>query len=547
MKTITQKENEILREVYGFDNPMKTLSGADCEEKDRVIHVLEALREPDPGSVAVPVQDLNALEKEAQEAAFLAESKGVKALNPREKRAYMRYLLAHTNKTNAKGEALKPIHANIADLVLCNDLIFILNQVIYIYHEEIGTYIPDYKGNEIKNRIRSFLDREFVESKTIDAIYNLILSDPQFSISDDRINNRPAHWIHFKNGYYDFRIDEIQPHDPRYHETHVIPWEYSEARYPTNYRIVTKGEGILRETVHEPLLFDRVIERMIPDPESRRMFLQYVGYAMSLDTSAQKFLIISGCGGTGKSTLLKLVEEIIGAENVVNISLQGLQDRFAPASLYLKQAIICADIPLTALEEVDMIKKLTGEDMISAERKNKDHFFFRSYARLFFSANDIPYIAEKTNAFYRRMLILKMNQIPDRIDPDLSEKLREEIPNIITRIMEELYCSDGQIDESTESKEAVKAAHKNSDTVEAFLDDRCKVGEKCRIDASELYKAYFNYCCMEERTALINRKFYREMEKRGFKRRRGDRNFDFIGVEISNVIRLPESIQSAAI
>ena len=96
--------------------------------------------------------------------------------------------------------------------------------------------------------------------------------------------------------------------------------------------------------------------------------------------------------------------------NVSSVSLQGLQDRFAPAELFLKQANICADIPLTALSEVDMIKKLTGEDTISADRKFKNAYTFRSYARLFFSANDIPYIAEKTNAFYRRMLILKMDQ-----------------------------------------------------------------------------------------------------------------------------------------
>lgn len=550
MESITNEEKEILIDVYGIAEPEKALAGADSEEKEGVLNILEALREPDPGSVAAfsldHAQHFEELQKEAQEAAFLAESKGIKALSHKEKRAYIRYLLGHTNKFNAKGEAVKPIHANIADLILCEKRIIVLNQVIHIYHEETGTYVPDPKGNAIKTSIRSYLDRDFIEAKTIDAIYSLILSDSRFIVSDGEVNHRPKHWIHFRNGYYDYQTDEIHPHDPAYHETHVIPWEYEPKKYPGQYRIATRGEGLCMETVHEPLLFDRVLEAMIPDLESRKMFLQYVGYAMSLDTSAQKFLLICGCGGTGKSTLLKLVEEIIGSENVVNISLQGLQDRFAPASLYMKQANICADIPLTALEEVDMIKKLTGEDMISAERKNKDHFFFRSYARLFFSANDIPYIAEKTNAFYRRMLILKMDQIPDRIDPDLFEKLREEIPNIITQIMEELYCSEGEIEESTISKEAVKAAHKNSDTVEAFLDDRCKVGERCRIDSSDLYKAYFNYCCSEERTALTNRKFYRELEKRGFQRRRGDRNYNILGVELSNVIRMPESLSSAA-
>ncbi len=37
-----------------------------------------------------------------------------------------------------------------------------------------------------------------------------------------------------------------------------------------------------------------------------------------------------------------------------------------------------------------MFKALTGEDFITAERKNKDPFSFRPYARFLFSCNEIP-------------------------------------------------------------------------------------------------------------------------------------------------------------
>ena len=276
------------------------------------------------------------------------------------------------------------------------------------------------------------------------------------------------------------------------------------------------------------------------------MFFQYLAYGMTLDTGAQKFLLICGPGGTGKSTLLKLIEEIVGKPNVSSVSLQGLQDRFAPAELFLKQANICADIPLTALSEVDMIKKLTGEDTISADRKFKSAYTFRSYARLFFSANDIPYIAEKTNAFYRRMLILKMDHAPETVDPELFDKLRAEIPHIITRAMEEIYCSGGEIDESENSKKAVQAARKDSDTIEAFLCDRCETGDKYRTDSAELFRLYQNYCTFEERKSVTRRTFYSELEKRGFERRRGKSNYDIVGVRLSSVIPFTPVVNAAS-
>lgn len=479
--------------------------------------------------MTISKENSNTIERLQALAVAKAETEGIEALTPEERSYYELYLLSHINKNNAKGEPIKPIHANIMDLVLMNEKVFVLNQDLYIYDETIGTYKADLDGKRIKRRIRSYLDREFIEDKIINAIYNLILSDSRLSISYDRINNRPRHWIHFINGYYDYKTNSLYSHDPKYNEIGVIPWEYSPSRYPAKYKFVTKGKGILRETIEEPLAFDAWLNEAIPDSEDQSMLFQYMAYSMTLDTGAQKFLLICGPGGTGKSTVLKLIEEIIGKSNVSSVSLQGLQDRFAPAELFLKQANICADIPLTALSEVDMIKKLTGEDTISADRKFKKAYTFRSYARLFFSANDIPYIAEKTNAFFRRMLILKMDHSPAEVDPDLFDKLRAEIPHIITRVVEELYCSGGEIDISGNCKDSVRTARKDSDSVEAFVEDCCTIDKDSRTSRTTLYRQYCNYCDNEGRKYISANRFYKSLENRGFSQAKG-KTRDFIGI-----------------
>lgn len=468
------------------------------------------------------------------------KEKGLNNLTNEEKSYYRYYLATRAYKLNAKGEATKPIHKAIADLVLLDIAVFILNGDAYIYNSTNGTYTKDTEGKRICKKISDLLDFEFIEDKTINAIYNLIIKDETLTIYDSDINKRPKHWIHFKSGYFDYKTESYYPHDPKYNEIGFIPWDYFPSRYPCTYKFVKRGEGILGETVEEPLEFSRWLNQAIPDPEDQTMLLQYLAYSLTLETSSQKFLIVTGAGGTGKSTLLSVIESIIGLNNISSVSLQGLQERFTPGELYLKQANICADIPLSALSEVDMIKKLTGEDLISADRKFKSNFMFKSFARLFFSANDIPVnLSDKSNAFYRRMLILRMDNKPDRVDPNLVEKLKSEIPNIITLAVNELILSGGVIDESENSKSAVKEAYKNSDTVEAFLDDRCEIDDKARIDRAELYRIYCNYCDNEERKYVKRSNFYKQLTDKGFPSRRSKNNYDICGIKLSNVINIP--------
>ena len=106
---------------------------------------------------------------------------------------------------------------------------------------------------------------------------------------------------------------------------------------------------------------------------------------------AQKSFVLVGAPKAGKSTILSVVQDILlGTENASNISWQNLSERFKSAELFGKLANIFADLPSKNIEDGDMFKVLTGDDMISAERKNKDSFSFKPYARLVFSCNEVP-------------------------------------------------------------------------------------------------------------------------------------------------------------
>src|SRR5690348_14443984 len=132
---------------------------------------------------------------------------------------------------------------------------------------------------------------------------------------------------------------------------------------------------------------------------------------MTPDTSLQKSLLLIGEGGTGKSTFLKALMTFLGYEHVSSATLQKLEtDRFAVGRLVGKLANICADLPGTHLETSSMFKGITGGDYLQGEHKYAHSFSFRPYARLVFSANQVPRSADASEAFFDRWVLLPFDR-----------------------------------------------------------------------------------------------------------------------------------------
>ena len=157
--------------------------------------------------------------------------------------------------------------------------------------------------------------------------------------------------------------------------------------------------------------------------------LQYFGYCgMTQDTQFQKFLTLKRNGGTGSLVAVSLIQHVVGITNMSSISLQDLNKRFYATGMYGK-AVNAADIPCKAMENTDVLKKAVGEDTLIYEKKGQDAIHFHSYAKLLFSTNEMPQnLEDKSDAFYRRLLILDMNRVVKSGEKDLhlKEKVQAE-------------------------------------------------------------------------------------------------------------------------
>lgn len=347
--------------------------------------------------------------------------------------------------------------------------LFVCGGTVYIY--DGGYFKADVSGARLKTMISKLIYPQFIKSTTLKRIYDRFLCDISLEVSFEELNRYPAHWICFENGMYDCKEKRLLPHSPKYKAVNQIPHEYKPG------------------AVHEGKRTEEFLKFICPEPDSREMLLQFSGYAHTKDVGQQKFLVLLGEGGSGKSTFIRLMEASVGSRNLSNISLTDLQQRFASFGLMGKLLNSCADLEISALEDTAIIKKVLGEDTLRAEQKGRDAISFKNYAKLIFSTNELPVVkAEKTNGFYRRLLVLPMNRVPEKKNPNLLNELLQEIDYFVwlsVQALERMYEKEIIIT-SAESEKAVAQLRMDSDTVQAFLVESCVLEDGSRIERTEL-------------------------------------------------------------
>ena len=302
---------------------------------------------------------------------------------------------------------------------------------------------------------------------------------------------------------------ELIEHDPKYLTINQIPFPY----YPEDREKVLEGGANIRN----------ILDSSIPDKIEQQMFWEYFGYCMTTDTQFQKFLMLKGNGGTGKSVAVALIQHVIGNENTSSISLQDLNKRFYATGMYGKLLNACADIPCKAnghnrCTEKGMLVKI----QLLYEKKGKDAVFYKAYAKLLFSTNEMPQnLEDKSDAFYRRLLVLDMNQmIPgEERDIRLKEKIKAEADYAIhmaVTALKDVY-ERGELIESEHSKECVRELRRASDSVCAFLDEKLVQAEGKRLKRSDVFRMYEEYCEDNGRQGHAKSGFSKIWRAKGFR------------------------------
>jgi P4 family phage/plasmid primase-like protien len=172
------------------------------------------------------------------------------------------------------------------------------------------------------------------------------------------------------------------------------------------------------------------------DPGLIRFLQQWFGYCLTGRTSEHALLFIYGPGGNGKSVLINTLANILG-DYATNAAMDILMaSRFEKHSTDLAMLRGARMVMASETEEgrswaEARIKAMTGGDRITARFMRQDNVQYTPQFKLTLVGNHKPVLHNVDDAMKRRFNIVSFERKPERPDPDLEAKLREEWPGIL--------------------------------------------------------------------------------------------------------------------
>jgi putative DNA primase/helicase len=280
-------------------------------------------------------------------------------------------------------------------------------------------------------------------------------------------------------------------------------------------------------------VFDQWLADLLPDPDLRTALLEDLGIVLDVNGHWQKKAVfLVGPTRSGKSTLARILETVVGSDNCSAEELYDLSvNRFRAAELYGKALNVASDIRTDHLMDLAVFKKATGGDDISAERKFGRPFTFRFRGLFLWTMNLVPTVAEAASAPYlaRVRPYRFARSFLGHENPDIEAAIvSTELPGVLVRLVESLRHINGRNGYLDNDATAVEMAWfvRQTDRLAMFLDQMTRPGGWCpRVP---LYRAYERWCVEMKRGApLTRRQFYAEIEQRGHTRagRNGPRGF----------------------
>jgi phage/plasmid-associated DNA primase len=249
-----------------------------------------------------------------------------------------------------------------------------------------------------------------------------------------------------------------------------------------------------------------------------------MAYTFLRDNPFELYVILLGVGANGKSVLMHVLTRLHGPENVSPVPLATLlNNRFAKKELEGKNVNIDMEMSKATINDMGVLKELTGQQPVRIEPKHLPAYSTRLWAKLFFSTNEMPEMMDFSDGHYRREVVISFPYQFEEVgteqekaeiiaamragssnrriaDPTLKDVLTtpEELSGIFNALMiplrnrimknKPVYMDAKTIEDRRHKHELI------SDPIRAFFDDAIEPDGEGIIRKERLYEAYRKFC-----------------------------------------------------
>ena len=336
--------------------------------------------------------------------------------------------------------------------------------------------------------------------------------------------------INIENGIFDLRTHTLIPHNPDFLFSKVMNASYL-------------PDADLND-LYEKTYFCKVIKNAINNPDRDKQendflfksVLNVLGYLMIKGNPKRKIPIIVGPTATGKSLIVKVLNEIFGSYAGSAAASTFMKTRRSESDIR-PELVKNADTRILTVVETDqntvfdtvLLKSMSGSDQINFRRPYKSTVTFRFQGTIIFLTNFIPHFSNiEDAAFLDRILSINFrNTVPeDKRDVYLDKKLFQEKDKILTLLLYHAslyYASNEQIILSNEMKiNKEKLILERSNLPVKFMEDKLifhhegqpLIGQR-KYSKAFIYDQFYQYCIKQLKIEKIPtlRAFFDEFDK----------------------------------
>ena len=310
----------------------------------------------------------------------------------------------------------------------------------------------------------------------------------------------PPTWIQFQDTIVDIKTGEERKASPEYFITNPIPWKLSADRF-----------------VLTPVM-DRIFEEWVGKKYVKTLY-EIMAYCLIPSYPLHRIFCLIGGGLNGKSKFLELLRIFIGDENCCATELDTLlNSRFEITRLHKKLVCQMGETNFNEMSKTSTLKKLSGDDLIGFEYKNKDLIHEKNYAKIIIATNNLPTTTDKTIGFYRRWLIVDFpNQFSEKKDI-LAEIPQEEYEILSVKLLGVLkdlldkkeFHNEGDIDER------MKKYEEKSNFLKKFVSEFTERGDNLFVTKGLFFKRFLGWCKENKHREISELKLSRQMKEIGF-------------------------------
>jgi putative DNA primase/helicase len=360
--------------------------------------------------------------------------------------------------------------------------------------------------------------KAIASAKTVYAVERLARSDRRLAATIDQWDADP--WLlNTPDGAIDLRTGQVHPHRAEDYFTKIT------------------AVGPRGKCPRFLACLDRITGR---DSELVAYIRRVIGYGLTGLTREHALFFGYGTGANGKSVLLSTVAGILGEYHrtaPIETFTASNADRHPTDLAGLRGARL---VTSTETEEgrrwaESRIKQLTGGDTVAARFMRQDFFEYRPQFKLIIAGNHKPSLRSVDEAIRRRFHLIPFAVTipPEERDADLTEKLKDEWPGILSWLIE--GCLEWQTEGLRPPKavlEATEAYLCAEDATAAWIDEKCEVDAKAWVSSSELFASWAAWADAAGEQTGSQKRLTQTLESRGFHRHRMPHGQGLYGLRI---------------